>query len=233
MFGYFRNVSLIVVLAAALGGCTTADLSGVADKGGPLAIRSVVVDGSAPKAIGDGIESDIRASLSGLEAGPTERPAKLNVSISTFSSRRDGAAYLADASVTVQLTAGSDDRVVKYTTFRKDASAQSAGEAERRVAQEIVAKVRQDFDLATPQAVKATAEVRRISPERRNKTSAAKPELSSDTLQTLQQAATGVTTAPDPSSTATVPLPAASCGGATAPACATASPLSGDLGLRK
>lgn len=236
MFGYVRKTALTVLLAAALCGCTTDDLAKVAGSSEPLAIRSVTVEGVAPTSVSQGVDARLRASVSGLAARPGARPGRMTVTISGYSGRGDAAIYRAEASVAVQLKAEAGGRIVKSETFRQETSASGQAEAERRIADDIAARVGRSFDFAPPPAEqpKPRSQDARPSPRRTPVGVSTRPTLSSDTLETLQQAAGSTGATPDETRTSTVPLAAESgCKGSDGEVCANASPLSGDLGLRK
>lgn len=234
MVAYFWKTALTVLVAAASCGCTTDDLSTVAARSEPVVIRSIAVDGAAPASVSQTIEARLRASVSSAEARPNARPGRITVTFSTYSGRSDAAGYRAEAAVSVQLRAQAGGSILKSATFLEDARARNEAEAERRIVEEIVAKVQRGFELASPQAEQPMAQARASSPSPRRDTEAgARASLSIDTLETLQQAAVGADAAPDATRTATVPLTDTSCKGANGEDCASASPLSGDLGLRK
>jgi hypothetical protein len=230
MLGNLLRTALLVLAAAIPCGCTTASLAPRAGSDESFEIRSVSVEGQAPGAIGDTVGAELRAALSGQQVKPGALPAAMTVTVSAFSGTQAGADYRARAELAV-VVKSAGGKVVKSETFREEASASNEAGAARAIADEIVARVRRDFNLAAWAGGTSKAQPPQIAPAQKKKdVAAARPKLSIGTLETLKQAATNPNGSMDATKTGTLPLDNAGCGEQNDTACA---PLSGDLGLRK
>jgi hypothetical protein len=230
MFGNLLRTALLVLAAAIPCGCTTASLAPRAGSEESFEIRSFTVEGVAPRMVSYAVVAQLRTALSGQQMKPGAVPGAMTVSFAAFSGVGAGADYRTRAELSV-IVKSAGGKVVKSLSFREEASASDEAGAERAIVDEIVARVRGDFNLALQPDVASKAEPPQIAPAPKKKAVAAtNPKLSVGTLETLKQAATNLSGAADATKTGTVPLDDAGCDQENGIPC---PPLSGDLGLRK